>query len=100
MTSRWQEEAEKTFLNTLVEHTVPTTEVRMKYDRRTTKETLSIIYRHLSIAEEYRFRLYIDICLERVKKPPALQLLKNFPIFYATCRFITMFKRAVHRSLS
>jgi hypothetical protein len=36
------------------------------YDRGTAKGTLSIIYLHLPIAEEYRFRLYIDICPERV----------------------------------
>jgi hypothetical protein len=35
-----------------------------------------------------------------VRKPPVAQLLKNFPIFYGTRRFITVFKRALHCSLS
>jgi hypothetical protein len=29
-----------------------------------------------------------------------VQLLKNFPAFYGTWRFITMFRRALHWSLS
>jgi hypothetical protein len=34
------------------------------------------------------------------EKPPIVQLLKNFPAFYGTRRFITMFTRALHWSLS
>jgi hypothetical protein len=32
-------------------------------------------------------------------KPPVAQLLENFPTFYGSCRFITVFTRAVHWSL-
>jgi hypothetical protein len=32
--------------------------------------------------------------------PPILQFLKNFPEFYETHRFITVFTRALHWSLS
>jgi hypothetical protein len=35
-----------------------------------------------------------------LEKPPVAQLLKNFPTFYGTRRFITMFKRALHWSIS
>jgi hypothetical protein len=31
---------------------------------------------------------------------PIAQLLKNFPAFYGTWKFITMFTRALHGSLS
>jgi hypothetical protein len=34
-----------------------------------------------------------------LEKPPVVQLLKNFPAFYGPRRFITVFKRALHRSL-
>jgi hypothetical protein len=35
-----------------------------------------------------------------LEQPPVTQLLKNFPIFYETRGFITMFKRALHWPLS
>jgi hypothetical protein len=35
-----------------------------------------------------------------LEKPPVVQLLKNFPAFYGTRRFITVFTRALHWSLS
>jgi hypothetical protein len=35
-----------------------------------------------------------------LEKPPIMQLLKNFPAFYGTRRFITVFTRALHYSLS
>jgi hypothetical protein len=35
-----------------------------------------------------------------LEKLPIVQLLKNFPAFYGTRRFITMFTRALHWSLS
>jgi hypothetical protein len=35
-----------------------------------------------------------------LEKPPTVQLLKNFPAFYGTRRFITMFIRALYWSLS
>jgi hypothetical protein len=35
-----------------------------------------------------------------LEKPPIVQLLKNFPAFYGTRRFITVFTRALHWSLS
>jgi hypothetical protein len=35
-----------------------------------------------------------------LEKLPIVQLLKNFPAFYGTRRFITVFTRALHRSLS
>jgi hypothetical protein len=35
-----------------------------------------------------------------LEKPPIVQPLKNFPAFYGTRRFITMFTRALHWSLS
>jgi hypothetical protein len=34
------------------------------------------------------------------EKPPIVQLLKNFPAYYGTRRFITVFTRALHWSLS
>jgi hypothetical protein len=34
------------------------------------------------------------------EKPPVVQLFKNFPAFYRTRRFITVFTRALHWSLS
>jgi hypothetical protein len=34
-----------------------------------------------------------------MEKPPVVQLLKNFPTFYGTRRFITAFTRALHWSL-
>jgi hypothetical protein len=33
-------------------------------------------------------------------KLPIVQLLKNFPAFYGTRRFNTVFARALHRSIS
>jgi hypothetical protein len=35
-----------------------------------------------------------------VQRPPVAQLLKNFPNFYGSRRFITVFTRALHWSLS
>jgi hypothetical protein len=35
-----------------------------------------------------------------LKKPPIVQLLKNFAPFYGTRRFITVFTRAIHWSLT
>jgi hypothetical protein len=35
-----------------------------------------------------------------LEKPPIVQLLKHFPAFYGTGRFITVFTRALHWSLS
>jgi hypothetical protein len=35
-----------------------------------------------------------------LEKPPVAQLLKNFPAFYGTRKFITVFTWALHRSLS
>jgi hypothetical protein len=35
-----------------------------------------------------------------LEKPPILQLLKKFPVFYGIQRFITVFSRALHWSLS
>jgi hypothetical protein len=34
------------------------------------------------------------------ERPPVAQLIKNFPAFYGTRRFITVFIRAIHQSLS
>jgi hypothetical protein len=38
--------------------------------------------------------------LSFLEKPPVVQLLKNFPTFYGTRKFIGVFIRALHRSLS
>jgi hypothetical protein len=38
--------------------------------------------------------------LSLLEKPPVAQLLKNFPTFYGTRRFFTMFTRALDQSLS
>jgi hypothetical protein len=38
--------------------------------------------------------------LALLEKLPTVQLLKNFPAFYGTRRFITVFTRALHWSLS
>jgi hypothetical protein len=35
-----------------------------------------------------------------LEKPPVAQLLKNFPTFYGTQRFITVFTKALHWSLA
>jgi hypothetical protein len=35
-----------------------------------------------------------------LEKLPVVQLLKNYPVFYGTRRFITVFTRALHWSLS
>jgi hypothetical protein len=35
-----------------------------------------------------------------LEKPPIVQLLNNYPAFYGTRRFITVFTRAIHWSLS
>jgi hypothetical protein len=35
-----------------------------------------------------------------LEKLPIVQPLKNFPVFYGTQRFITVFTRALHWSLS
>jgi hypothetical protein len=35
-----------------------------------------------------------------MEKPPVVQMLKNFPTFYGTRRFITVFTRALHLSIS
>jgi hypothetical protein len=35
-----------------------------------------------------------------LQKPPIVQVLKKFPAFYGTRRFITVFIRALHWSLS
>jgi hypothetical protein len=38
--------------------------------------------------------------LSLLEKPPIVQLLKKFPALYGTQRFITVFTRALHWSLS
>jgi hypothetical protein len=38
--------------------------------------------------------------LSPLEKPPVVQVLENFPEFYGTRTFITMFTRALHFSLS
>jgi hypothetical protein len=38
--------------------------------------------------------------LSPFEKPPIVQLLKSFPAFYGTQRFITVFTRVLHWSLS
>jgi hypothetical protein len=38
--------------------------------------------------------------LSPLEKPPVVQLLKNFPPFYGTQRFITMFTRVLQWPLS
>jgi hypothetical protein len=50
----------------------------------------------------FRFKLYgfVDIFLNSVEKPPIVRLLKNFPAFYGTRRFIAVLTRALHWSLS
>jgi hypothetical protein len=39
-------------------------------------------------------------CWTLLEKPPVVQLLKNFPAFYGTRRFNTVFTRVLHWSLS
>jgi hypothetical protein len=65
-TSRWEEEADKTFMNTMVQNTVPTSDVWLKYDQRNAKETLSIIYQQSSAEALSPCQLYIGIQPERV----------------------------------
>jgi hypothetical protein len=38
--------------------------------------------------------------LALLEKPPIVQLLKNFPAFYGNRRFITVFIKTLHWSLS
>jgi hypothetical protein len=38
--------------------------------------------------------------LALLEKPPVVQLLKNFPTLYGTRKFITMFRRTLHWSVS
>jgi hypothetical protein len=38
--------------------------------------------------------------MELLEKPPVTQLLKKFPTFYGTRKFITLFTRALYWSLS
>jgi hypothetical protein len=38
--------------------------------------------------------------LSLLEEPPIVQTLKKFPAFYGTRRFITVFTRALHCSLS
>jgi hypothetical protein len=42
------------------------------------------------------FIYYLEEFQALLEKPPVAQLLKNFPIFYGTRRFITVFTRALH----
>jgi hypothetical protein len=46
----------------------------------------------------YRVREYklTSRSVTLLEKPPVVQLLKNFPAFYGTRRFITVFARALH----
>jgi hypothetical protein len=46
------------------------------------------------------FRELTPWSLALLEKQPTAQLLKNFPTFYGTQRFITVFARALHCSLS
>jgi hypothetical protein len=45
---------------------------------------------------------YITLSWSRalLEKPPVVQLLKNFPAFYGTQRFVTVFTRTLYWSLS
>jgi hypothetical protein len=38
--------------------------------------------------------------MELLEKPPIVQLLKNFPALYGTRKFVTVFTRDFHWSLS
>jgi hypothetical protein len=42
---------------------------------------------------------YLLMELSLLEEPPILQLLKNFPVFYGTRRFITVFTKALHWSI-
>jgi hypothetical protein len=58
---------------------------------------------HLAAAYNIRHEILILTYLRSwalLEKPPIVQLLKNFPAFYGTWRFIPMFTRALHWSLS
>jgi hypothetical protein len=48
----------------------------------------------------YYYHYYYSWSWTLLEEPPILQLLKNFPALYGTRRFITMFTRAPHWSLS
>jgi hypothetical protein len=64
---------------------------------------------HLSFLWEYLLSFVVGMILTNLlspwswallEKPSVMQLLKNFPTYYGTWRFITVFTRALHRSLS
>jgi hypothetical protein len=65
--------------------------------------TLLFVYSSFSyttlISEHYILLTYLRSSA-LLEKLPIVQLLKNFPPFYGTQKFITMFTRALHWSLS
>jgi hypothetical protein len=65
------------------------------------KRRLDIFFYSLIYPKSY-FRLTILTSWSRVilEGPPVVQLLKNVPTFYGIRRFITVYVRALHRSVS
>jgi hypothetical protein len=54
----------------------------------------------VEICKQIIILTYLLIELALLEEPPIVQPLKNFPAFYGTRRFNTVFTRALHWSLS
>jgi hypothetical protein len=60
------------------------------------KATLKIPHEEIMVLRQFYKSLTHSRSSALLEKPPIVQLLKNFPGFYATKRFITVFTRALH----
>jgi hypothetical protein len=65
-----------------------------------TSSCLSCLRMFLLLALEYWGQKTNSVELSLVEKPPVAQLLKKFPTFYESQSFITVFRRALHWSIS
>jgi hypothetical protein len=59
-----------------------------------------VIHLHVGDQSLWAFTITHSWSWALLEKPPIVQLLKNFTVFYGTRRFITVFTRALHWSLS
>jgi hypothetical protein len=75
---------------------LPLSSERCIYDSRLNSPNTNCPYFFIAAHLEHCW----NIKLTNFMEPPFVQLLKNFPAFYGTRRFITVFTRALHCSLS
>jgi hypothetical protein len=76
-------------------------EGRAKMERKTIRDQEKYLYIETTVLQvQLPFLLSYLRSWARFAKPPVVQLLNNFPIFYGTRRFIVVFTRALHWSLS